>query len=290
MATELDYKRKLLESVIETLQCFNCKDVPGFMKDQRNRYSCFEKSHQLCENCKDKCECGSLVVKCPNPIVKQMLKELPMYCMNYKRGCREIFAEPEGLNDHEIGCVFRLAYCPSSSCKIGKMVFKDIADHYTSIHCSDLPRSFTPNNCKTITVYQTKKEERLNWVHWVKKIEMNNGSVCFYLITELDQNGLHSWVYIHGSPHEAKNFAYTISMRGNNEKKITYYDYVEPLDEKPDDVKAEGLVFFIQKKTVGKFRIEENEKMKWPFEVTIHSLKEEAKNEDFNSGFDDETD
>ena len=151
MATELDYKRKLLESVIETLQCFNCKDVPGFMKDQRNRYSCFEKSHQLCENCKDKCECGSLVVKCPNPIVKQMLKELPMYCMNYKRGCREIFAEPEGLNDHEVGCVFRLAYCPSSSCKIGKMVFKDIADHYTSIHCSDLPRSFTPNNCKTIT-------------------------------------------------------------------------------------------------------------------------------------------
>ena len=109
----------------------------------------------------------------------------------------------EDLNDHELGCVFRLAYCPSSSCKIGKMVFKDIADHYTSIHCSDLPRSFTPNNCKTITVYQTKKEERLNWVHWVKKIELN-GSVCFYLITELDQNGLHSWVYIHGSPHEAK--------------------------------------------------------------------------------------
>ena len=52
MATEFDYKSKLLESIIESLQCFNCKDVPGFMKDQRNRYSCFEKSHQLCENCK----------------------------------------------------------------------------------------------------------------------------------------------------------------------------------------------------------------------------------------------
>ena len=100
MATEFDYKSKLLESIIESLQCFNCKDVPGFMKDQRNRYSCFEKSHQLCENCKDKCECGSLVVKFPNPIVKQMLKELPMYCMNYKRGCREIFAEPEGKVIH----------------------------------------------------------------------------------------------------------------------------------------------------------------------------------------------
>ena len=100
MATEFDYKSKLLESIIESLQCFNCKDVPGFMKDQRNRYSCFEKSHQLCENCKDKCECGSLVVKFPNPIVKQMLKELPMYCMNYKRGCREIFAEPKGKVIH----------------------------------------------------------------------------------------------------------------------------------------------------------------------------------------------
>ena len=79
-------------------------------------------------------------------------------------------------------------------------------------------------------------------------------------------------------------------MRGNNGKKITYYDYVEPLDEKPDDVKAEGLVFFIQKKTVDKFRIEENEKMKLPFEVTIHSLKDEAQNEDFNSGVDNEND
>ena len=117
MATLFDYKRKSLESVIEILQCFKCNDVPGSKKGQNNRYSCIEKSHQLCEKCKFKCECGSLVVKCPNPIVKQMLEDLPMYCENYKIGCREIFAKSEDLSDHQLACFFRQVYCPISFCK-----------------------------------------------------------------------------------------------------------------------------------------------------------------------------
>ena len=47
-----NFKPEFLENTIESLQCFKCKDVPGFAKKQQNRYSCNNNAHQLCEKCK----------------------------------------------------------------------------------------------------------------------------------------------------------------------------------------------------------------------------------------------
>ena len=105
---QFDYKCLFLQSSIGAHLCFKCKDVPGFKKDQRIRYHCHEKLHPLCNKCKSKCECGSLVMESPNPEFEQRLQGLPVFCSNFKEGCRIMFSHEDALNDHKIGCEFRL--------------------------------------------------------------------------------------------------------------------------------------------------------------------------------------
>ena len=120
MATKVNVKYEtLLENIIETMQCFKCQAVPGLTKELQNRYSCVDKSHQLCESCKASCECGSVVGKCPNPTIKQILIDLPVYCLHYNNGCRQIFVQTqaESMDDHQKGCIFRPVFCPDFTCK-----------------------------------------------------------------------------------------------------------------------------------------------------------------------------
>ena len=112
MASSFEFKRKCLENIIESLLCYKCKAAPGFFEKEKNRYFCTNNSHQLCDECKSKCDCGSEVGKCPNPLVDQILKDLPTYCSHYKRGCRELFIQATDFVDHCQDCVFRLVYCP----------------------------------------------------------------------------------------------------------------------------------------------------------------------------------
>ena len=104
---QFDYKCHYLEKIIESMLCFKCKNVPGFKKDQKVRYHCNEKFHSLCSDCKSKCECGSSVMESPNPEFEQRLQGLPVYCSNYREGCRYMFLHEDALKDHKIGCEFR---------------------------------------------------------------------------------------------------------------------------------------------------------------------------------------
>ena len=103
MAAQYNFKPEFLENTIKSLQCFKCKDVPGFDKEQKNRYSCHDNAHQLCEKCKNgPCECGSTIGKIPNPVVHEILKDMPMFCPHYKRGCRQVSAQSEDLKVRKI--------------------------------------------------------------------------------------------------------------------------------------------------------------------------------------------
>ena len=126
MATKFNIERKTLENIYKSLECYNCLEVPGPKEEQRNRYTCIENCHQLCEKCKAKCNCGSMVGHRPNLSIKVILKDLAMCCPHYNGGCREIFELAEVLEDHHQGCVFRKVFCPNiHECGIeNKIVFK----------------------------------------------------------------------------------------------------------------------------------------------------------------------
>ena len=59
MAANTLAQSALLESLIETLLCYNCNAVPGPSEQLKNQYNCIKRSHPLCESCKYKCDCGS---------------------------------------------------------------------------------------------------------------------------------------------------------------------------------------------------------------------------------------
>ena len=99
-----------------TLQCYKCKSVPG-PGEKRFRYECIEQSHAICENCKDRCLCGSLVPKNPLTFVDLILGMLPWMCENYQFGCRENFEKEEDLKRHQKCCKLKEIKCPYQSCR-----------------------------------------------------------------------------------------------------------------------------------------------------------------------------
>ena len=294
MASRFDYKRESLENIVESLQCYKCKAVPGPTEEQKNRYSCLDNSHELCEDCKAACECGSVVGQFPNSTIKQILKDLPMYCPHYKGGCRQIFEKNEDLEGHQIGCIFRAVYCPYLSCKLGKCVFKDITDHINEKHfdfSKENARQFvatfdnTQNYSHVFGMPLFMKDNRL-FGGWSRKIIIN-GQNDFFLFGRVVNSIMYFWVDIFGSPHEAKNYACTLSVNGKNGNKYTYYGDVKPLDEGPLDIIAKQSVFMIGTEIAKNSR---DENLEWQMEVTIHALKEEAKDKDDESGVEDESD
>ena len=282
MATHIDYKRKSLENIIESLQCFKCKDVPGFKKEQQNRYSCVNESHQLCEDCKSKCDCGSLVLKNPNPTTKQILEDLPVYCPHYKNGCHQTFLQAESLDDHQQGCIFRQVFCPYIICK-EKVLFKDVIDHLKKVHKNTFWFDATENKY-TIMLDTYRSNDGAFWKP--QGIKIRSG-IDLFLVGKIINKIAHIWVYVMASPLEAKNYAFTLSVTGKNGNKFnTFNDYAKPLDKGSDEILENQLVFMIGTKAIKEIR---NENEKLPVEVIIQDLKEEAKDDDEESGVEDES-
>ena len=109
-------KHEELLRLIPDLQCHICKNIPRPNWKQKNRYSCFDSSHTLCEEHKTKCACGSKVGKSPSPVIANLLQNLPWMCQNYKIGCRESKMNVEDLDHHQRKCIYRQVYCPNFDC------------------------------------------------------------------------------------------------------------------------------------------------------------------------------
>ena len=107
--------------------------------------------------------------------------------------------------------------------------------------------------------------------------------MTFYLVGKETQyrDFVCFWIYFLGSPQQVKNYAYTLSITGKTGDKFTYYGHVKPLDEGCNDIIAKSAVFVIGTGIIPSLR---NENEELPIEVTIHALKEEAKDDETESG------
>ena len=209
-----------------------------------------------------------------------------MYCPHYKTGCRQVFSTSENLEDHRKGCVFRLVYCPLIICK-EKVLFLNITEHLTSEH-SDLLEK-VKSSVSMINVENKKCSINLpvSSIGWIPiKIDLIYG-VDFYLVGKVVSKIMHVWIYIVGSPLEAKNYAYTMSITGEIRDKFNYHGFVKPLDDGPDNIIAKQLVFMVGVEAMKELK-DENGNLK--IDVTINALKEEAKDMDIESGVEDESD
>ena len=276
-------------------QCFSCKAPPG-PTEKKNRYLCSESFHPLCEKCKgisringfNYCHCKSRVSDTPCGFMTKMIENFPWYhCYYYENGCREILTEAD-YEDHLEQCIFRNVYCPYLNCDSNqKIIFKDVVQHTREKHgapywgrgplneydnigwpcCIDAsqPMIFEPK------LIASKDERTFYFVGFTKPRDLNT----------------HFWIYFAGSPAEAKNYEYTLSL-SNEKKELTIRGQPQPLDRHFEDIIKDEDAFCVGKKTLNRFKKKvpsfSANNARIHFGLKIRCLKEEAKDDDVESG------
>ena len=280
MAGYLSKVEELIRLIPE-LQCHACKNVPGPNGNQRNRYSCTNAAHTLCEEHKAKCPCGSKVGKSPSPVIAKLLQNLPWMCQNYKTGCREIKLNGEDLERHHEKCIFRQVFCPHFNCdKTKKIVFKDVICHQKTFH-NGLKCEYKPvigEQNKFLVPYSTDLEkyglkDGLSWSP--SKLTSSCGAV-FFSVGKIVGETFYLWIIFFGSSDEAKKFSCTLSITSKIGEKFNFSGPVTTLDKSYDDIIATGSLLMIAV-DAAKRSLNDQKTLKVEISITKIVVKEEAK-------------
>ena len=108
----------------------------------------------------------------------------------------------------------------------------------------------------------------------------------FYVLDNLVNGTYYHWVHFVGSPHEAKNYSYTTEFFGiDSFRSKVYTSKVIPIDETADIILDNFNCFAMPFELMKKHFLDENRSYK--YSVKIRNLKQEAKDENEESGISD---
>ena len=279
-------KSKELLRLIQDLQCHDCKSVPGPNEKQKNRYSCVDASHILCEEHKAECPCGSTVGTTPSPFIAKVLQDLPWMCQNYKTGCQEIKMNVEDLEHHQRKCIYRQVFCPQpdKNCQSKEILFKDVIEHLETSHkVHDFGETNQLFGCFGTDKHSLKEDD----CSALGKFATSCGAV-FFTSAKIAEKRFCVLLTFIGSSDEAENYSSSVSIEYKIGKKLNKFNFtgtVHTLDEKVDDIIASGSLLSIGFNTANRLLL--TEKKDFRYEITIRNLKEEAKDDDNESGISD---
>lgn len=215
---------------------------------------------------------------------------LPIPCKNARNGC-EVVLFKEALEQHEEGCIFRNIYCAVYTCN-EKPVFKDYIDHFKSEHderstddeksSENEGRDNPPKDSDAIEadffLSDAECEEGRTVFQWpmsFKKFHYN-----FFEVGIIRKGIMKRSVRFLGSPSEAKYFEYESCLTSPDGCKVITVDQVVSLDEPP----PKNPRFRILADLVESYK-QDNEYL--DYKIKIRNLKEEAKDDDEESGVSD---
>ena len=144
-------------------------------------------------------------------------------------------------------------------------MFKDVIEHLKQVHENKNWFVATENKYKFRIRSENIKEGKRLKPHSIKI----SSEVDFFLVGKIINKIAHFWLYIMASPLQAKNYAYTLSITGENGNKcITYHDYAKPLDKGRDEIIEKQSVLMVGTKTIQELR---NEKSMFEIEARTSS-------------------
>ena len=121
------------------------------------------------------------------------------------------------------------------------------------------------------------------WYTWrMSKCTFNNQTFIF--CQKYYEEVEYKWVYILGSPIEAKHYSYTLKLIGK-ETKASFEGKVAAIDESFETLLTAGKCFAIPRKEFKAQFVNEDREFKYSLE--IRNLKEEVKDENYESGISD---
>ena len=296
MASNLDDSRETVTEIRNDLACQICEDParPG----KKQWYRCLN-LHQICQDCKmksEKCSCGEPISKEYCKMTEKLLsvKRLKLNCCYLKNGCQEVLNE-SALEEHASKCVYRLVPCLKSALSHShrkcdaKVTFKDAIQYYLG-HTKK--RHLEQNDLKVkLSVWLSEKDldrlgdpEKRFDRRFLNPIKFSLNHQTFILCMKIEDSVVYFWVYIVASPEEAKHFSYTLKLFGNKATNATE-GKVAAIDESFDALFNAGKCFAISNKCFIAQILDE----KGIFEMSldIRNLKEEVKDENYESGISD---
>eukprot|EP00093_Oithona_nana_P012387 12387.XXX_221340_221738_1 [CDS] Oithona nana genome sequencing. len=111
----------------------------------------------------------------------------------------------------------------------------------------------------------------------------------FFSIAKVHKDTFYQWIHFLGSSDEAKKYSYTFEYFGNNgaaPRSSTYTNFVIPIDESSKSIVENFRCFTMNYQAMINQFIEEDGTFK--YSVQIRNLKEEAKDDNEESGISDD--
>ena len=278
-----------LTEVRKELVCQICENParPG----KKYWYRCM-KLHQICQDCKgkieiDKCTCGQPISIDYCKMTEKLLsvKRLKLNCINTKNGCQEVLADT-ALDEHESECIYRIVPCLTfnagillRNCQV-KVPFQKVIEHYERHVQRTLLEGVlnTRGSQKCNDIALSGKDCFKNPI----KFTLNNHT--FLLAQKTVDKVIYSWVYIYGSVKEAQHFSYTLKLFGSKAT-TTFEGKVAAVDESFESLKKSGKCFTLLHDALVSQFLDENST--YEGSVEIRNLKEQVKDENYESGISD---
>jgi len=214
----------------------------------------------------------------PCPISNQILQQLPFECKNTRFGCKEILMAKEIL-EHEKNCLYRAINCPVLNCFSTDLAYLSLNDHIEKCH-KDGMKCFE-NKLKIQIKIGSNLEN--GYIGPPTKIDAFNRS--FFEVGLIKNGFMYRWVYFLGSVEEERNFQYKVILKHGNGKVISTEENVSSLDScYKTIVENDDKIFSISVKKLKQIMGPNNTLY---YTIELRDLKEEAKDDDEESGISD---
>ena len=273
----------------EQLKCFICDNRLKAGKDRW--YRCYT-SHLVCQDCTEvqerkNCSCGKLIGNYYCKVIEAALKvdKMRFKCENLNRGCKKT-SNKEDMIFHQTECIYRLVKCPRIDCK-SSLIFHELMDHMKKCECiiEDhhyyIKDTFFGQEMESSSNYGSGKEDGA----W-DPIRLEIDQKVFLVMATIENGVFYHWIYFVGSPSEAKNFEYTIDY-SKSSPICSHSDFVISINETSDSVIKNGKCFGASSIYFQEKFTDQNNSGRYIYSFKIKNLKEEAKDDNVESGISD---
>jgi len=282
-ATKLDVERIKREAVFEAKKemLLSIEQTAGAAGAICNHPNHYYKEYDMFEGYDHYYICN-IVKKSHIPLIQLLTlrTHLPEFCSNKDKGCQEILMKEEMIN-HDQECVYRPINCPDLKCN-AKVTYHGLLDHFTEVHKDYISMDALKKKKFLIT---SKIGVNLKPTELLPPTRITAFDRTFFEVGIIKDQLMLRWIYILGDPDLAKNFSYTVRVKTENiEMSFSRKVQSLTLSKHYKDI-ATNQAFVMPVATVKELLDDTNNIV---FEYKIRNLKEEAKDEDVESGISDD--
>ena len=293
MSSFLKKSGQALTEIRNDLICQVCENRarPG----KKRWYRCMV-LHQICQDCRienkiNKCSCDQPISFDYDKTMEKLLSVAGMKynCINTKNGCKEVLAET-ALEAHESECIYRSVPCLT---RLTLALGVTRCDCEEKVTFKDVIQDYEDHEKVTLEEHDLKIKHLISWDDDVylsgenayndpTKFTLNNQT--FLLAGKTQDDVVYRWVYILGSPNDAKHFGYTLKLYGPKST-LTFDGKVAAIDESFPVIYRTGKCFANPHQMFLNQVLDDDDEYEYSLE--IRNLKEEAMDENYESGISD---